>query len=590
MTRTNQVFFARILMVFILLSTCVLIGTKGVGFSMTDSVGTEENLAMTGSVETEENLAVTASAGIGHTMILKTDGTLWGFGRNSVGQLGDGTNIYRDTPVKIMEGVRSVSAGSVHTMILKTDGTLWACGSNEYGQLGLRRETTKSFTPVKIMEGVRSVSAGYNHTMIVKTDGTLWSCGENYFGQLGNGDMGIAGRDYICSIWLPTQVMEDVRAVSAGSVHTMILKTDGTLWGCGIIGPFGDGSRYLTPVQVMEDVSAVSAGVHFTMILKTDGTLWGCGHNYVGQLGDGTNISRDTLVKVMEGVRSVSAGKNHTMILKTDGTLWACGRNAVGQLGDGTLEDSPTPIQVMEDVSAVSAISTGYESDSDSYKNYGYTLILKTDGTLWTCGSDYSGQPNPTPVQVMDEVMLPDGSNAVEPTLTEKPSSWAEAEVSAAVDAGLVPDYLRYDFTYPTTRAEFCALAVQVYEGVTGAEITERKKFDDTNSVEVEKMAALGVVNGMGDNEFAPNEPLTREQAATMLSRLAEVLEKPLPSQPSTFADNDSISTWAIDSVGQVQVAGIMGGVGNNTFSPTGAYTREQSIMTMLRLYRVVKE
>ncbi len=589
MTRTNQVFFVWILMVFMLLSACVSVDAKGVGFSMTGSVETEEDLAMTDSVGTEENLAVTASAGIGHTMILKTDGTLWGFGANYWGQLGDGTNIYRDTPVKIMEGVRSVSAGNDHTMILKTDGTLWACGSNEYGQLGLSSDTTRIFTPVKIMEGVRSVDAGYDTTMIVKTDGTLWSCGENYFGQLGNGDKAIAGRGYICSIWRPTQVMEDVRAVSAGSTRTMIVKTDGTLWGCGVIDPLGDRKRYLTPVQVMEDVRAVSAGIGFNMILKTDGTLWGCGANYYGQLGDGTNISRDTPVKIMEGVRSVSAGENHTMILKTDGTLWACGRNSVGQLGDGTLEDSLTPIQVMEDVCAINAIGNVVYIDQ-SYRDYSYTTILKTDGTLWTCGFNYSGQPNPNPVQVMDEVMLPDGSNAVEPTLTEKPSSWAEAEVSAAIDAGLVPDYLRYDFTYPATRAEFCALAVQVYESVTGTEITERKKFDDTNSVDVGKMAALGVVNGVGDNKFAPNEPLTREQAATMLSRLAEVLEKPLPSHPSTFADNDSISTWAIDSVGQVQVAGIMGGVGNNTFSPTGAYTREQSIMTMLRLYRVVKE
>ena len=589
MTRTNQVFFVWILMFFMLLSACVSVDAKGVGFSMTDSVETEENLPMTDSVGTEENLAVTASAGTGHTMILKTDGTLWGFGANYWGQLGDGTNIYRDTPVKIMEGVRSVSAGNDHTMILKTDGTLWACGSNEYGQLGLSSDTTRIFTPVKIMKGVRSVDAGYDTTMILKTDGTLWSCGRNYSGQLGNGDRAIAGRGYISSTWRPTQVMEDVSAVSAGDISTMIVKTDGTLWGCGSIGPLGDGSDYLTPVQVMEDVRAVSAGIGFTMILKTDGTLWGCGVNDSGNLGDGTNIYRDTLVKIMEGVRSVSAGDEHTMILKTDGTLWGCGGNSVGQLGNGTLEDSPTPVQVMEDVCAINAIGNVVYIDQ-SYRDYSYTTILKTDGTLWTCGFNYSGQPNPNPVQVMDEVMLPDGSNAVEPTLTEKPSSWAEAEVSAAVDAGLVPDYLRYDFTYPSTRAEFCALAVQVYESVTGAEITERKKFDDTNSVDVGKMAALGVVNGVGDNKFAPNDSLTREQAATMLSRLAEVLEKPLPNQPSSFADNDSISTWAIDSVGQVQVTGIMGGVGNNTFSPKGAYTREQSIMTMLRLYRVVKE
>ena len=197
MTRTNQVFFVWILMFFMLLSACVSVDAKGVGFSMTDSVETEENLPMTDSVGTEENLAVTASAGTGHTMILKTDGTLWGFGANYWGQLGDGTSIYRDTPVKIMEGVRSVSAGYDHTMIQKTDGTLWACGYNYYGQLGLRYDTPRSFGPTKIMAGVRSVSAGYNTTMILKTDGTLWSCGMNYFGQLGNGNQEFAGRNYV---------------------------------------------------------------------------------------------------------------------------------------------------------------------------------------------------------------------------------------------------------------------------------------------------------------------------------------------------------------------------------------------------------
>ena len=136
------------------------------------------------------------------------------------------------------------------------------------------------------------------------------------------------------------------------------------------------------------------------------------------------------------------------------------------------------------------------------------------------------------------------------------------------------------------TRAEFCALAVALYENVTGAEITERSTFGDTNDVSVEKMAAIGVVNGTGNNQFSPNNELTREQAATMLSRLADAIGKPLPKQEATFNDNGSISEWAFEAAGQMQTTGIMGGVGDNTFSPQGEYTREQSIITILRLYK----
>ena len=108
----------------------------------------------------------------------------------------------------------------------------------------------------------------------------------------------------------------------------------------------------------------------------------------------------------------------------------------------------------------------------------------------------------------------------------------------------------------------------------------------DTN---VEKAAAIGVVSGVGDNQFAPDAKLTREQAATMLARLAEAIGKPLVAQAPSFADNAAISSWATGAVGQVQAAGIMSGVGDNKFSPAADYTRKQSILTIMRLFDVVK-
>ena len=105
----------------------------------------------------------------------------------------------------------------------------------------------------------------------------------------------------------------------------------------------------------------------------------------------------------------------------------------------------------------------------------------------------------------------------------------------------------------------------------------------------IEKTAAIKVVYGVGDNKFAPDTPLTREQAATMLSRLADAIGQPLENEEATFNDNEEISSWAVEAVGQMQITGIMGGVGDNRFSPKSPYTREQSIVTILRLYNVLK-
>ena len=174
-----------------------------------------------------------------------------------------------------------------------------------------------------------------------------------------------------------------------------------------------------------------------------------------------------------------------------------------------------------------------------------------------------------------------------EPT-KDAPSSWAVEFIDRANAQNLVPAYLDIGYRQTMTRAEYCALAVRLYESLTKAEIKERMKFVDTDDTNVEKMGALGIVTGVGNDRFAPNDLLTREQAATMLARLAAVLNNPLPEIAATFNDNSRISSWAIIQVGQVQAAGIMSGVGNNTFDPKGSYSREQSIITMIRLFDFV--
>jgi hypothetical protein len=170
----------------------------------------------------------------------------------------------------------------------------------------------------------------------------------------------------------------------------------------------------------------------------------------------------------------------------------------------------------------------------------------------------------------------------------DKPSAWAADFVKRANDLKLVPNELNSKYTQPITRAEYCALAAVLYEKLKG-EITERKTFTDTVDVNVQKMGALKVVNGVGNDRFNPDSKLNREQSAVVLANLANALGKPLDKKPASFADKDIISSWALESVGQVQGASVMGGVGNNTFNPGGDYTREQSIITMLRLYDLMQ-
>ncbi len=172
----------------------------------------------------------------------------------------------------------------------------------------------------------------------------------------------------------------------------------------------------------------------------------------------------------------------------------------------------------------------------------------------------------------------------------DQPSSWAVEQVNAAIAAKLVPQELQSKYKQPITRAEFCSLAVALYESLAKNVITERVTFADTADINVEKAAAMGVVSGVGNNKFDPAGKLTREQAAVMLAALAKAVDKPLPETAATFVDTSKISSWAAVQVGQIQAAGIMGGVGNNTFAPKDPYTREQSIITIMKLYNALKQ
>ena len=168
----------------------------------------------------------------------------------------------------------------------------------------------------------------------------------------------------------------------------------------------------------------------------------------------------------------------------------------------------------------------------------------------------------------------------------DEPSDWALAYVLEALDAGILPFALQSQFTAPINRAEYAALSVALFESVRG-EITERAEFYDTQDLNVQKLGGINVVMGFEGN-FNPGGLISREEAAAFMARLAREMGQPLPLVAPTFNDNASISDWAVEYVGQVAATGIMGGLPNNMFDPSGQYTREQAIVTMVRLLRMV--
>ena len=327
-----------------------------------------------------------------HTLILKNNGTLWGCGRNDYGQLGLGDESNRTTLTQIISNindVKSVYCGYTHTLILKNNGTLWGCGRNDYGQLGLGDTNSRS-TPALIginTNDIKSVYCGHDYTLILKNNGTLWGCGKNDYGQLGLGDT--TNRSTFTLIGINTN---DIKSVYCGGNYTIILKNDGTLWGCGRndygqlgLGDTANRSTFTIIGVNTNNVKSICCGYYHTFMLKNDSTLCVCGRNDYGQLGLGQNTTYKTtftqITTNTNDIESVYCGYYYTLILKNDGTLWSCGDNGFGQLGLGDTDHRYTFVQIITNTNNIKSIYCGSS----------YILILKNDGTLWGCGWNVRG-------------------------------------------------------------------------------------------------------------------------------------------------------------------------------------------------------
>jgi len=312
----------------------------------------------------------------------KTSGTVWHIG-------------YGNAPVEIpgLSDIVSVTCGFSHSAALKRDGTVWTWGANGNGQLG-DGTTVSRDTPFQVvgLNSISLISTGWSHTVALKSDGTVWSWGANNLGQLGDGTT--------INRYVPTQVsaLEDVVAVSTGGDFTLALKSDGTVWSWGFesINSEGYFIFYTTPQQVsgITDVIAIAAGEWIVSVfpvppsvrklaLKSDRTVWEWG--WWGWDSDSNVMQIPTKIEGLDNVIDIATGGAHSLALKSDGEVWSWGLNENGQLGDGTTEYKDFPVKVTGLSNVVNIEASMFNSGA-----------LKSDKTLWIWGGTapyYKGAP-----------------------------------------------------------------------------------------------------------------------------------------------------------------------------------------------------
>jgi alpha-tubulin suppressor-like RCC1 family protein len=310
--------------------------------------------------------AITAvgAGGADHSIVLCADSTVWTWGINNNAQLGDSTLINRNIPgqvhgpgnVGFLNQVAALAKGHAHhhNLVILNDSSVWGWGFNNKGQLGDSTLIDRR-TPVqtKIPTRITRVALGDVHSLAIDKDSSLWTWGHNSSGQLG--DSTIINQVIPVKLTRISQVVD----ISGGEIFSIALKNDSTVWtwGYNFYGQLGDGTNTnsLVPIQVagLSGIVSVAAGQEHSLALKNDGTVWGWGLNYYGQLGDSTGTDRwnPVQVKHLTDVVEITGGGYNSYAVKNDGSVWAWGMGSFGQLGNGTQGDpscycNRMPVQV----------------------------------------------------------------------------------------------------------------------------------------------------------------------------------------------------------------------------------------------------
>lgn len=396
------------------------------------------------------------SAGYDFTLALRADGSVWSWGNNINGQLGQGSTIQLPYPNRIttLGDVKAIAAGRTYALAVTVDGRVWAWGDNYYGQLG-DGTTDQRLSPVPIapstLTTVISVAAAQYHSLALRADGTVWAWGYNGYGQLGDGTNTSRNQ--------PGQVpgLTNVVAVAAGSSTSFALKSDGTVWawGSGYLGAGSSLTNSSVPVSAntIANVVAISCSYEHVLALKANGTVWAWGNNSDGQLGDGTtNPTYSALAVPLTGqYTAIAAGYYHSLATRTDGTCFAWGSNGNGRLGLGSITSQFTTPQSLGTL----ALATTLAASNHSVWIAPYQGSAGSPLIYSSAGPNNSGQLgdttttdrlSPVPVAFASDLDLDgDGlSNALEVTLGSNP-------LNADSNGDRLPDNVAYASGYSLT-------------------------------------------------------------------------------------------------------------------------------------------
>jgi alpha-tubulin suppressor-like RCC1 family protein len=323
--------------------------------------------------------ATSVAAGGYHSLAIGSNGTVYAWGDNGLGQLGNGTTTNSSTPVAVSvpSGVTftAIAAGLDDSLALGSNGKVYAWGDNSFDELGNGSTASDSTVPVAVSlpAGVTAtaIAAGQYHSLAIGSNGTLYAWGYNNDGQLGNGKKATPSTPVAVS--MPSGVT--ATKIAAGGYHSLAVGSNGDLysWGYNVDGQLGNGTTTLEDkpvvVSLPSGVSAtsLSAGLYFSLAIGSNGDLYSWGYNADGELGDGAAVNSSTPVAVTLPAHAapsqISTGLYDSLALATNGTLYAWGQNGYGQLGDGstTTSLSPTTVTFPQD-----ATFTGLASDSSS--------------------------------------------------------------------------------------------------------------------------------------------------------------------------------------------------------------------------------
>ncbi|MCF8255171.1 MAG: T9SS type A sorting domain-containing protein [Bacteroidia bacterium] len=385
-------------------------------------------------VQTEQVISQTIALSTTDGFSICSDSSLWGWGTNYYGEIGDSSTLPSFTPkmagISKLGKVKAIATFSACTVVILADGTVWSWGANTIGQLGVN-STTSSLVPQQVhgpnnvgyLDSAKSLCANYQSVFVLREDGTVWGWGWNGTGVLGDGS-------YSNTKKFPGQVIKSdftpltgIVKISSSAEHVLALTEAGSVytWGKDYNGELGQGSNpgsfFLTAVPVVSEsgsgilsnVKSVAAGGQFSLALKQDGSVWSWGANANGKLGNPSSSGTSKPIQVkgldgstpLTGIIEIAVGKQHALALTNSGTLLAWGDNSYGQLSASFLGlYSPKPILV-KGLNGITKIVASNESSAAEMN--GKELLIWGNNSLGNIGNTTKTSIEIIPKKVLNE-------------------------------------------------------------------------------------------------------------------------------------------------------------------------------------------